>query len=525
MTASAPATRRSRCMSSASRPRGPTGKAMWVLEGGPGYSSAGLETFMKDLYDELKEEVSIYTMDHRGVARSSGDLLVCDNANAVAQGSPRGLSSDFSNLPACIENVRAKIEDKPVAFSTTSAARDLVHLIDLFNKNERVTVYGCSYGSYLAQRVIHLKPPQVFGYVVDGIVSEEKTSFATMASDAIPTNKYFAELCESDKQCMALYDINDSKNNGGLLKAWRDLYDRLDRAHPGSNPCADYVRGNGPLPPSEVLRMAFNLPRQYFYGVTDVEGREFVPAIMKRLHTCAQKDLDEIKRMYSAPNNLEENVRGFVMNNVRNQFDLFAGNAPILAGLIKASEMWKTDSMTATPWLTEKQKTLESVFSYLNREEYSWYCILNGDLKDPACDALRELGTIENVDYSRLALKKFTYQPDQYFRKVANLPTYGPQDTDGVSMLYVQGKLDFQTGWNNAESVWMKRVGGVTQLWAGFDLGPHSPGIFPLGRGDTSKCGVQVIASFVRGTKAQYFNTACMKLAPPLNFNVEPLIT
>ncbi|GLE08123.1 hypothetical protein PINS_up019085 [Pythium insidiosum] len=262
--------------------KGPTGKAMWVLQGGPGYSSAGLEVFMKDLFDELKGEVSIYTMDHRGVARSSGELFICDTADKVAQGSPHGLSSDFTNLPACIENVRAKIEDKSVAFSTTSAARDLVHLIDLFNKNEKVMVYGCSYGSYLAQRVIHLKPPQVAGYVVDGVVSEEKTSFATSASDSLATEKYFAELCENDKDCMTLYDINDSKNNGGLLKAWRELYDRLDSAAKGTNPCAEFVRGKGILPPSEVLRMAFNLPHPLFFGVTDVEGRSFCASHLEK---------------------------------------------------------------------------------------------------------------------------------------------------------------------------------------------------------------------------------------------------
>ncbi|KAJ0390887.1 hypothetical protein ATCC90586_011042 [Pythium insidiosum] len=393
------------------------GKAIWVLQGGPGYSSAGMENFMKDLYDQLNGAVSVYTMDHRGVARSSGDLLICDSHDRVSRGSRTGWSSEFTSLPACVENVSGKIEGKPQAFSTTSAAQDLVELIEKFNKDEAVVVYGCSYGSYLTQRVVHLKPRQVHGYVVDGVVSEEKTSFATSASDSLPVNAYFAELCEKDSKCIALYDINDSKKNGGLLKAWRDLYDRLDAARPGANACADYLRGSGSLPPSEVLRMAFNLGYPDFFGVTDVEGRNFVPAILKRLHTCTATDLAQLHRLYSTQGrfSLYEKLHDVVGGMVRTQFDLMNGNSPILAGIIKGSELWKTTDMPTTPWLAEKQNALKGVFSMLNREEYAWYCILNGDLKDPACDVLRELGAMDSVDYSKLALKKFTYPPDQPF--------------------------------------------------------------------------------------------------------------
>ncbi|KAF4127817.1 hypothetical protein GN958_ATG23048, partial [Phytophthora infestans] len=52
-----------------------TAANVWMLQGGPGSSSAGLETDMVTLHAELDGMVNVYTTDHRGTGRST--LLDC----------------------------------------------------------------------------------------------------------------------------------------------------------------------------------------------------------------------------------------------------------------------------------------------------------------------------------------------------------------------------------------------------------------------------------------------------------------
>ncbi len=62
---------------------------------------------MESLYNELDGKASIYTMDHRGTARSH--RLQCEAAQASTGGSPGGASLKLKEVPACIEDVLFQI--------------------------------------------------------------------------------------------------------------------------------------------------------------------------------------------------------------------------------------------------------------------------------------------------------------------------------------------------------------------------------------------------------------------------------
>ncbi|KAJ0412434.1 hypothetical protein ATCC90586_005454 [Pythium insidiosum] len=136
-------------------------KALWLIEGGPGTSSF-------------------------------------HSAQALTGGSPSSCLLDYTEGPNCAKDVLFQIDNKTEAFSTTSAAKDIVYLVKHLNTEGEVYVYGGSYGSYLTARVMHLAPTTIKGYILDGVEPERNGSFARISSNRISAGKYFASLCEKD---------------------------------------------------------------------------------------------------------------------------------------------------------------------------------------------------------------------------------------------------------------------------------------------------------------------------------------
>ncbi|KAF1780143.1 Alpha/Beta hydrolase fold [Phytophthora cactorum] len=141
---------------------------VWVLQGGPGDSSTAMESLMIDLHQQLDGAVNIYTMDHRGTGRST--FLDCVAAQTMTTGSPFGSKIDPLEVPACAQDLQFKYGDL-ASFSVTSAATDITTLISNYTNGANTTVYGVSYGTALVERLLHLNPPTVTGYVLDSIAT------------------------------------------------------------------------------------------------------------------------------------------------------------------------------------------------------------------------------------------------------------------------------------------------------------------------------------------------------------------
>ncbi|GMF63835.1 unnamed protein product [Phytophthora fragariaefolia] len=126
---------------------------IWLLQGGPGYSSSPLESSMLDLFAQLNETVNIYTMDHRGTGRST--FLDCVAAQVTTTGSPNGKEIDLEEIGSCAQELENKYGDLS-SFSTTSAATDLKTFISKYTNGATTIVYGTSYGTILVERLMHL---------------------------------------------------------------------------------------------------------------------------------------------------------------------------------------------------------------------------------------------------------------------------------------------------------------------------------------------------------------------------------
>ncbi|GLD98879.1 hypothetical protein PINS_up007597 [Pythium insidiosum] len=290
-------------------------KTVWFLEGGPGMSSVNLELVMLLLYAELDDAVNVYTMDHRGTGRSA--FLGCDAAQAQTQGSPAGPALAFSELSACVRDALFEMDGQRAAFSVSSAARDVLALIELFRSTvtpEQIVLYGVSYGTYLVERVMHLLDsesrdggglPIVQGFVLDGVVAETDFDFAHWNRHILAPSTRFLQACVDSPTCplrlpsrgtvledvLALYeDIDDSLLQATTTAAASSASAEVHRRRQCAGALAMAVAGDdsASLPPSFALRTLFGVL------VRDYAFRSLVFSLLARVHRCSTEDEEEL---------------------------------------------------------------------------------------------------------------------------------------------------------------------------------------------------------------------------------------
>lgn len=438
-------------------------KALWVLQGGPGASSTAMEGLMDDLYDELDGDVSIYTMDHRGTARSH--RLMCDAAQAGTTGSPSGTSIGVDEVPACIQDVLFQIDNQTAAFSVTSAAMDLKSVIDHHLSDHDVFVYGLSYGTYLVERLIHFAPASVKGFSVDGIVSEfgadadARATYSNWDRDVGIVADRFLGYCLQDAFCKSKFPgVTD------LSAFTRALYKKLDAAAkdaPGTNACADALASSGTRP-SYFLRTTFG-----DYLPSD-EWRTTIPAIIYRAARCSREDA-EVLRLLAEPMAYGES------EDETEDIDNLLYTSEMLYNVIVFSEMWESPSpnkATLLQWYENATMASDNFYSL------PYYCLFTGS---------NEKGCAELTHLPRSL--PFVYKRDQYWNVPAKLPSH-------ASALLLVGGLDVQTR-RAYGAMEYKAIEGEKML-VDFTYASHCTTFTTPTTTGKGACGMLVLASFVR---------------------------
>ncbi|GMG14831.1 unnamed protein product [Phytophthora fragariaefolia] len=411
-------------------------KSLWLLAAGPGASSADceleryflLELGMVLMYALLDSSVDVYTVDHRGTGRSSP--LDCVATQAMAEGSPNGPSISLTELPYCIKDVLQQIDGHTEAFSVASAARDLIYLIQGLEEDETVTeevyLYGTSYGTFLVERIMHLAPTQVKGYILDGVVSEAgpdpdtRTFFSHWDHNILASSRRFFELClQQQGTCPLQLDIN---RNGDVLNAVLDIYDEIDVIQ---NNCAtQLLLLTETDTPSNALRPIFGLL------VRDPALRSFVPSILARMQRCNSKDEQELELViYLLLEVLVQQWKGATLPTKLGKLKFFNDLTSPL-GPSRGNHLATTGSISIDQ--------LDGVFS-VGSARLVHYCLLLGNLdpslsvsdRDPACDLLID-GSEDTMatNYNQV----FTYRPDEYSNQIAPVPP-------NASLMVINGGL------------------------------------------------------------------------------------
>lgn len=137
---------------------------LWLLAGGPGESGAAFYseiTWFKKLFPEF----DIYVQDHRGTGASS---KICPQENIDSE---QGLNLAPNEWGPCYGFIHQN-SDYVKSFSISNAAEDLANLIKLYGKGETY-VYGVSYGTQLALRLLSQEKVAVNGVILDSLVPHQ----------------------------------------------------------------------------------------------------------------------------------------------------------------------------------------------------------------------------------------------------------------------------------------------------------------------------------------------------------------
>jgi len=172
---------------------------LWLLQGGPGGSSDRFDSTIADLAERLPG-VDIYVLEHRGVGEST--RLGCPEQEAP--GSNGGVGITASEWPACLAAVQDEWGASLSQFTITADARDLKHVIDATRApDQKVFIYGVSYGTARAIRYLQLHPDGADGVILDSIVAPGLSYFSNFDKQYNQVAQSFAQLCAADSVCSA----------------------------------------------------------------------------------------------------------------------------------------------------------------------------------------------------------------------------------------------------------------------------------------------------------------------------------
>lgn len=207
-----------------SRSQTPRPDPVLYLEGGPGGPS--LAYYEDWLGSPILDHREIILFDQRGVGCSSPDLS-CPEIRTARQeaGGVPGLSGAeavqrmLESARACAARLRKDGVD-PGAFSTAESARDLADLRQVLGIAEW-NLYGISYGTRLALRLMHEDPEGIRSVVLDSVVDPAADEYGSAPGNARAAFGRLLDAVEADPDARQAFP-----NLRGLLE---ETASRLDR--------------------------------------------------------------------------------------------------------------------------------------------------------------------------------------------------------------------------------------------------------------------------------------------------------
>ncbi len=139
---------------------------IWLVAGGPGEAGASFHPLLATLRRAFPQH-DLVVPDHRG---TGGSERLCPKQEAPDSADGVALAGD--EWGPCIGALYAD-QARTTAFTITEAAHDLSTLIARHRGEGDVLVYGVSYGTQLALRMLLAAPQPLDGLILDGLVPPE----------------------------------------------------------------------------------------------------------------------------------------------------------------------------------------------------------------------------------------------------------------------------------------------------------------------------------------------------------------
>ncbi len=279
----------------------PPTRQVWLLNGGPGAASKEFDPVLLRWANAIPG-LEVYTTDFRGAGLSTP--LPCDDFQ-IAPGSVDG----------CAAKVATEIGDLN-AFTTTQAARDVIELVERTRGDAPVALYGLSFGTFWAHRVLQLEPDLFAGAVLDSIAPPE-ADFSLYSPNADRVAQDFFARCALDTTC--------SSKLGADPWAQVEAFFALpaNSACPGSGLSQGEWKG--------FLAQA----------IRKVQTRPLVPALVYRMLRCAPEDEDAIAHLLDYVGSLPADPAG-------------AFHVPLYAHIV-LSELWDLTPLSVAEYAASDQ--------------------------------------------------------------------------------------------------------------------------------------------------------------------------
>lgn len=183
---------------------GPIVRQIWYLTGGPGGSLQ--EGYLAQQMRELTQGVAteIIAIALRGTA--GPDALTCTQAADEVLLRFDDPDAVRSALAPCVAELQAEWGDGLAHFSTTNDARDLIALSKALGRPDATRfLWGTSYGTVRAQRVLGLDPDFADGVILDSALGLDR-SYPEFQLDVDGTAAWVFARCAMDPECAARFD-------------------------------------------------------------------------------------------------------------------------------------------------------------------------------------------------------------------------------------------------------------------------------------------------------------------------------
>jgi pimeloyl-ACP methyl ester carboxylesterase len=243
---------------------------LWVVHGGPGGSAVDELDLLSYGIPELRPDIEVYAVDHRGIGGSGRLGCPAEDADSLF-----GAAVAEAEWPSCLESLVAERGEELDFITTTASARDLGALIGTLGADRQTFVWGGSYGTYAVLRYLHLFPDQPAGVILEGIQHPAR-DFVGYDADIDRVSHDLFDVCAQDPDC-AEHFAGDPWQTAQAAVA------SLDAGHcPELGLDSDGARGIfGSL---------------VFYWQT----RDVLPAVVHRLERCAPDDIEVLQHLLAS---------------------------------------------------------------------------------------------------------------------------------------------------------------------------------------------------------------------------------
>jgi pimeloyl-ACP methyl ester carboxylesterase len=196
--------------------KAPSRGAIFAVEGGPGYSSTGTANAFTKLFGPLLRDRELVLVDMRGTGRS--EPIDCPDLQ-------RGVGPEWITLEQCARRLGPRFE----SYRTSAAADDIDAVREALGYDE-ITLYGDSYGTFLAQSYAFRHPDTLEALVLDSAYPArgESAWYGSLVRTGV---RAVATACERVASC-----------SGNAERRFEKLVDYLRQDRRGVGPLLDALQ-------------------------------------------------------------------------------------------------------------------------------------------------------------------------------------------------------------------------------------------------------------------------------------------